>query len=291
MNDRAKGLLCALGVVVIWTGFQLFSRLSLSQSFSVWDLAALRYMGAFLTALPLALWLGVPRLPPLRVLGLTLTAGFGFPFGAYAGFQFAPAAHGGALMAGLLPFFTAAAWWIAFGEAWGWRRIASLGLVAAGVALLASDTFGGHPGAWRGDLCFLAACIAWASYMVLIRKWGVGAMEATLVIALTAPLIYLPVWWLFLPSQLAEIPAGLALFQMVYHGALSVVLAGYLFTRAAVLLGGPQTTAITAAVPALAALGAWPLLGEALGLAGWLGILVVTLGMIAGVGGPATRAR
>lgn len=90
MNDRAKGLLCALGVVVIWTGFQLFSRLSLSQSFSVWDLAALRYMGAFLTALPLALWLGVPRLPPLRVLGLTLTAGLAFPSGPMPAFNSPP---------------------------------------------------------------------------------------------------------------------------------------------------------------------------------------------------------
>ena len=79
LERQGQGLLCALGVVVIWTGFQLFFRLSLSQSFRVWDLGALRSMGAFLTAL--ALWLG---LPPLRVLGLTLTAGFGFPFGAYA---------------------------------------------------------------------------------------------------------------------------------------------------------------------------------------------------------------
>jgi len=55
-----------------------------------------------------------------------------------------------------------------------------------------------------------------------------------------------------------------------------------------VLLGGPHTSAVTPVIPAL---GAWPLLGETPGLVGWAGVLVVTLGMIAGVGGPVARAR
>jgi len=50
-----------------------------------------------------------------------------------------------------------------------------------------------------------------------------------------------------------------------------------------VKLGGPTTTAITAIVPAMVALGAWPLLGEALGLAGLAGVALVTAGMLAAV--------
>ena len=287
MTSRRQGLLCAIGVLVIWTGFQLFSRLSAAQSFTVWDIAGLRYAGAFLTALPFLLLRGPPRVPLGRALALTATAGFGFSLGAYGGFHFAPAAHGAAIMAGLLPFIIAAAWWIGFDEAWGWRRMLSLGLVAVGLVLLAGDGFGGHPGAWRGHLMFGGAVLSWAGYTYLIRKWGIGALDATLVVALYAAPIFLPVWWWLLPSRLGEIAPGIALFQMAYHGAVSVVLAGYLFTRAVVLLGGPQTSAVTAAVPATVALGAWLALGEALGLAGWVGILVVTFGMIAGVTGPA----
>lgn len=287
MTARSQGLLSALGVLFIWTGFQLFSRLSAAQAFTIWDIAALRYAGAFLTILPIVLLRGMPRIPWRRALALTLTAGFLFPLGAYAGFQLAPAAHGAVIMAGMLPFFIAAAWWIGFGERWNWRRVASLALVALGMLLLATDTFGGHPGAWRGDLIFLGAVIAWAGYMYLIRKWGIGALDATSAIALYAAPIFLPVWWFLLPSRLAEIAPGTVLFQMGYHGAISVVLAGYLFTRAIVLLGGPMTSAVTSGVPAMVALGAWPLLGETLGWAGWCGIVVVTLGMIAGVSGPA----
>jgi drug/metabolite transporter (DMT)-like permease len=266
------------------------SRFLATQSVTAWDVAALRYAGAFLTALPFLLWRGPPRIPWWQATALTATAGFGFALGAYGGFQFAPAAHGAVIMAGLLPFIIAAAWWVAFGEAWGVRRVVSLLLVALGIALLARDTFGGHPGAWRGDLLFVFAVLCWAAYTYLIRKWRIGAVDATLAVALYAAPIFLPIWWLVLPSRIGELSLGMAVFQMAWHGTLSVMVAGILFTRAVVLLGGPQTSAITAAVPAMVALGAWLLLGETLGLAGWAGVLVVTCGMIAGVA-PATRAR
>jgi len=291
LSPRTQGLLCAVGVLLIWAGFLLTSRLSQAQAFTPWDVAALRYTGAFLAALPLVFWRGLPRVPIARALVLTTLAGFIFPIGAYWGFHFAPASHGAVLLPGLLPFLAAGIWWWAFGEAWGWPRFLSLGLVALGIGMLASDTFTEHPGAWRGDLLFIMGCMSWAIYMALVRRWGVSALDVTLVIALLAAPIYLPVWWLVLPSNLGAIPGAAILFHTVYQGTLSVIVAGFLFTRAVVLLGGPQTSAVTAVVPALVALGAWPLLGESLSWLGWAGVLVVTLGMIAGVVGPVARAR
>ncbi|MEI6160481.1 MAG: DMT family transporter [Roseococcus sp.] len=291
MTARTQGLLCAIGVLLIWAGFLLTSRLSQAQAFTPWDVAALRYTGAFLAALPLVFWRGLPRVPITRALVLTALAGFIFPIGAYWGFHFAPAAHGAVLLPGLLPFLAAGIWWWAFGEAWGWQRFLSLGLVALGIGMLASATFTDHPGAWRGDLLFIMGCMSWAIYMALVRRWGVSALDVTLVIALLAAPIYLPIWWLVLPSNLGAVPGPAILFHTVYQGTLSVIVAGFLFTRAVVLLGGPQTSAVTAVVPALVALGAWPLLGETLSWLGWVGVLVVTLGMIAGVVGPASRPR
>ena len=60
------------------------------------------------------------------------------------------------------------------------------------------------------------------------------------------------------------------------HGAVPVAQAA---------LGAGPTTSITAAVPALAALGAWPLLGEPLGAFGLLGVALVCVGMLLGVSG------
>jgi drug/metabolite transporter (DMT)-like permease len=288
-RERRIGYLSAFAVLFVWSGFLVFSRLSAQQAFTAWDVAALRYAGSFLAGLVLLAFFGLPRLPPGRIAVIVATAALGFPLLAYLGFGFAPAAHGGVLMPGMLPFLTAAlgAWLLA--EAWTRQRLVSLGVVAAGIVLLATDTFGAHPGAWRGDLLFLAASCCWAVYTVLVRRWRVPAVPATIVIALAPAPIYLPVWWFALPSNLAAVPLGPVAFQFVYQGAFATVVAGFLFTRAVTAIGAPRTTAITALVPAMAALAAWPLLGEVLGAAGLAGVALVSVGMVLGVAG--TRAR
>lgn len=283
-RERRIGYACAFAVLFVWTGFLLSSRLAGTQPFTAWDVAALRYAGASLAALPLVLLFGLPRLPPLRLLAILATAGLGFPILAYHGFGFTPAAHAAVMGPGTLPFTTAALGAVFLGERWTRARVLSLGVVACGIALLAGDTFGDYPGAWRGDLLVLGGVCCWAIYTTLIRRWGVSASDATLSVALWCGPIFLPVWWFLLPSNLAAVPPGAIAYQFVFQGLFAVLVAGFLFTRAVTALGAPRTTAITALVPGMAALSAWPLLGEPLGPLGLVGIGLVTLGMLLSVG-------
>lgn len=283
-RERRIGYMCAFAVLFVWAGFLLSSRLAGTQPFTAWDIAALRFAGGSLAALPLVFLLGLPRLPLAQLAAMLATAAFGFPILAYHGFGFAPVAHAGVMNAGMLPFLTAGLGAVFLGEVWTRQRAMSLAVVAGGIALLASDTFGAHPGAWRGDLLFLGGALSWAVYTTLIRRWGISALEATLSVALWAGPIYLPIWWFFLPTNLAAVPTGAIAYQLVFQGVFAVIIAGFLFTRAVTALGAPRTTAITALVPGMAALAAWPLLGESLGVLGLLGIAVVTLGMFLGVG-------
>jgi drug/metabolite transporter (DMT)-like permease len=215
--------------------------------------------------------------------GIVATAALGFPLLAFAGFQFAPASHGGVMLPGMLPLQVAVLLWLVLGERWTRARVAALALVIAGVALLARDTIGAHPGAWRGDVLLFSGSLCWAVYTLLVRRWRISALTATLAIALYTAPVYLPVWLLVLPSRLGAAPLGEVAFQLVYQGALAVVLAGFLFTRALVALGPTVLTAITAVVPALSALAAWPLLGEPLGAEGLAGVGLVTAAMLLGV--------
>ncbi|MGK7869168.1 DMT family transporter [Falsiroseomonas sp. E2-1-a20] len=290
-RERRIGYACAIAVLFAWSGFLLSSRLSTGQAMTAWDVAALRYAGAFLVALPLVAVFGLPRLPPLRLLAVLATAAFGFPLFAYHGFGFAPASHGGVMLPGTLPFLTAALGVAFLGESWTRARILSLAVVAAGMVLLASDTFGAYPGAWRGDLLFLAGSCSWAIYTLLIRLWGISAVEATLSVALWSAPIYLPVWWFLLPSSIAEVAPGALLYQLIYQGVVATILAGFLFTRAVTAIGAPATTTVTALVPGMAALAAWPLLGEPLGLAGLAGVALVSAGMMLSVFRFGARAR
>jgi drug/metabolite transporter (DMT)-like permease len=288
-RERRIGLTCAFLLLGVWAGFLVTARLAATQDLTPWDVGALRTGGSFLLALPLLRWFPVPRLPPLRTAALVATAGLGFPLLAYAGFSFAPAAHGAVLMPGVLPFATALLAAIALAERFSARRAVALGVVAAGIGLLTADTFGAHPGAWRGDLLFLAAVSCWAVYTLLARLWRVDAMEATLAIALWCAPVYLPLWWLLLPSTLSTAPAGAILFQTLWQGGVAVIVAGFLFTRSVAALGPVTTTTITAAVPPIAALAAWPLLGEALGWVGLAGVVLVAAGMVLGVRAAAPR--
>jgi drug/metabolite transporter (DMT)-like permease len=110
------------------------------------------------------------------------------------------------------------------------------------------------------------------------------ALETTLAIALCAAPLYLPVWWLALPSRLGTVTLAAAALQMVFQGVFAVIIAGILYTRAVNAIGAANTTLVGAAVPVLIAVLAWPLLGESFGPAGAVGILLVSAGMLIGVG-------
>ena len=282
-REARIGLACAFSVLFIWAGFILVSRFSAKGLLTPWDMAALRYSGALLAALPIAARHGWPRLAIRQAAGVVATAALGFPLLAFAGFQFAPASHGGVMLPGMLPLQVAVLLWLAHGERWTRARVAALALVVAGVALLARDTFGANPGAWRGDVLLFCGSFCWAVYTLMVRIWRISALQATLAIALYTAPVYLSVWWLLLPSRIHAAPPGEVVFQLVYQGALAVVVAGFLFTRALTALGPTTLTAITAVVPALTALAAWPLLGEPLGAEGLIGVGLVTAAMLLGV--------
>jgi drug/metabolite transporter (DMT)-like permease len=287
VRERRLGYASAIAVLFLWVGFLLTARLSQKQDMTPWDIAALRYGGAFLGAAILAAWFGLPRLPPFRMAAIVATAAFGFPLFAYHGFALAPASHGAVLNAGMLPFYTAALGLLLLNEGWTRWRAISLGVVGLGIALLGLDTLGHHPGAWRGDLLFSAGSFCWALYTVLVRRWQVPALAATIGAALWSGPIFLAAWWLFLPSNLAAIPIPVSGFHFFYQGFLAVLASGYLFTRAVTAIGPQRTTAITAFVPVVTALAAWPLLDEPLGLAGLLGVAIVSGGIILAVRTPA----
>lgn len=285
--DRRRGWMLAAALLAVWVAFHLVSRFTTRQSLTSWDVAALRYAGSFVCVLPLLAWRGLPRIGAGRMAAIVVFAGLGFPLGAYLGYRFAPAAHGATVMAAGLPV-VATMLGVAMGSArLTGRRVASLATVVAGSLLLAAATSGVWDGAWVGDLIFLAAVSSWAVYTVLVQHWRLPAIDSTLAIGLATAPVYLPVWWLALPSGVAEASWTAILTQLVFHGAFASVIAGLLYTRCVTALGPGPTTMLGAAVPGLAALFAWPLLGEALP-----GLAMVAVGLVTlGLGLSVARAR
>lgn len=284
-RERRIGWLCAALLLLVWACFHLVSRFVVRDTLTSWDVAALRYGGAFLCVLPIVALRGLPRIAPRRLPAVLAFAGFGFPLLAYAGYHHAPAAHGATIMAAGLPAVTALLGVLAGMNRLRPRQALGLGVIVPGSLMLAGVSGGDWAEAWRGDLLFLAAVSSWGVYTLLVQRWALPALDTTVAIGLAAAPVYLPVWWLFLPSGLSAASWGAILGQAAFQGGAAAVLAGMLYTRSVAALGPSATTMIGAAVPGLVALAAWPLLGEALGAPALAAILLVSAGMLLGMGG------
>jgi len=289
-RNRLFGWACGVALLVVWTTFHLVSRAVARELLTPWDLTALRATGGFVAVLPLLAWRGRPRLPPRRIAAVVALAGLGFPLGAYAGYAHAPTAHGAVLLAGCLPLVTALiAWGMGMAGIDLRKGVSLLGIVLGTAMLGLAGGAAAEAGAWRGDLCFIGATLCWGLFTVLAARWRLTAIDAALAFGLFVAPLYLPVWWLFLPSEIGHAGWHTILFNLVFQGVIAGVLNGVIYTQCVRTLGPGPTTMVGAMVPSLAAALAWPLLGEALAPLGIAGVLLVTLATVAGVGFAAGR--
>lgn len=230
-------------------------------------------------------------LPPLKVLALfSVFGGIGYAVAVYAAFRMAPAAHAAVLMPGALPFETAVIAWLWLKQAPSRPQKFALAFVLAGILLTAADTLSHGPALTGmqlfGDLLFLCGSSSWAVFTLLLRQHPMPPLAATVSVTLGSAAVYLPIWWLFLPSTLSQAPAGEILMQAVYQGIFVVFVAMLTYTLAVRHLG-PQTVALLmAVVPGLSALAAVPVLGEPLSMLSLAGLAAVTIGAVLGARPP-----
>ena len=283
-HSTRSGLIASFFALCIWTGFILVSRYGGKGVLTGWDVTALRFgVGAVIAVFFL------PRvtLPPLRVtLLFSLFGGVGYAITVYAAFRLAPAAHAAVLLPGSLPFSTAVIAWLWLRQTPTPPQRIALILVFIGIAFTAADTFS-HGARMTGlqlfgDLLYFCGSAIWAIFTLLLRRYPVPAMPVAVTTTLGSAVLYLPVWWLFLPSTMAHAPLAEIAVQAVYQGILVVFVAMLLYTFAVRCLGAQTVTLLMALVPSLASVAAVPVLGEPLSMYTVAGLSAVTMGAILG---------
>lgn len=278
------GIACALAVVVLWSSFHLVSRIGVQTSLTPYDLVTLRVGIAGLIMIPVLVRLGLGHLRLWQAVVLALIAGPGFGLTAFSGYQFAPAAHGAAILAGAIPLFAVPIAAMVLGERLSVGKSLGLLAIVAGIVFLIFDSFTGFDNElWRGDVLFLGGALAWAAVAVLARAWRVEPVRGTAIAAVISMIVFVPIHFAFLPTRLDVVPLIDVAGQAVFHGLLSMVISMLLFTRAVSLLGASLTTMITASVPATAAVAAAILLDEPLSVFMIAAIVLTTAGMLGAV--------
>ena len=310
LSPKAVGVIAAVVTVIIWTSFIVIARASADPArggvLNPFDIVYARILGASMILAPWGWWLvrrdrrtqpwagsllGLSPLPLRQTLVAGLFGGVLYAMLAYSGFVFAPAGHASVLMPGSLPLWTALLALFILGDRITPTRALGLTLIVVG------DLMVGGPsllhaldgsGVWRGDVLFILAAIVWSTYSVLVRRFALDAVRATIAITMLALLTYVPVytlllWWEWVPGKVLTAPWRDVVFQMFFQGVGSVVISGMTFTKMVQHFGPVRSTMITALVPGLSAIAAVIVLGEPMGWNVLAGLSLVTAGIVFGV--------
>lgn len=275
------GVICAVAVLFIWSGFIVFSRAGVTTSLTAADMTGLRFLVAGCITLPFAYkwW---PRHLPLKAVVTMSLCGPGILYSMlmYWGLAETSAAYAGVFANGALPVFTAVLVAAMSGILPGKNQVLAISVIVAGAVLLGSTGFAASgKNVAVGIGLFLSASAVLSIYIFGVRHWQVTPRQALALVNVPNALIFVPVWLLFLPSGLAETGWSTILFQAAYQGLGPGFAAVILFALAATHLGPTPTAGFSAAVPATAALLAIPVLGEVPSPQEWLGIVVVSVGL------------
>jgi drug/metabolite transporter (DMT)-like permease len=276
------GLSAAIVVVFIWSGWLVISKIGVGSKLTIYDIAALRYGISAIIAFPIVLYLKPwKNIPIHRIIVLAVLAGIPYVLLAYAGFTYAPAAHGGVFLNGALPAMTLVLAWLWLKERPRLQQITGTVLIIIGAlmaAIEASEAAASE--AWIGDLLFLTAGLSFSGYLIINRLWNVTIPLVLLSLSVVSGFIYIPVWYIFLPSAMVEAAHSQILLQAAYQGLLPNLVGLGLISIAVRHAGASATAAVISAVPGLGAILGLVLLGEILGPMTWVGIFIVTIGIL-----------
>lgn len=282
LSSPRSGYLACTMVVCIWAFWLIVSRIGATSTLTIYDLAALRYGISAVVALPFVIFFKAwKNLPLQRIVILTFLLGPLYILMVFSGFIFAPAAHGGVFMNGPVPIMTLILGAILLNTAIEYRKLAGAALIIVSSAVLGFGASGLMLAqSWIGDLCFVFGGLCFAVFVTLSRLWNIKTLDIFFCGSVVNAVIYVPVWYFFLPSGFATTEISLVILQSIYQGLLPNLVGLVFIAHASKTAGADVTAAFMAIVPGFGALLGVILLSEQMPLASWGAIVGLTAGLL-----------
>jgi len=284
-SSQATGFAATWIIVFVWSFWLIVSRIAQDSGLTVFDLAAMRYGLASIIAAPLCLYYKPWRgLSVLQIAVISFILGPVYILCVFSAFLFAPAAHGGIFMNGVLPLVGIVIGLSLFRATPSPRQLFGAALIFVSAVGLAWDgSVISSPNAWIGDLLFIIGAVFFSFYMILSERWHLKPMQIIFCGTIINAILYLPIWALWLPSGLADAPMGPLLLQAVYQGFVPNLIGLLLIAHASRTIGNGNTSSILATVPGVGSLLGLLILGEAVSLFGVLALITLTIGLLISV--------
>ncbi|MDQ7733125.1 DMT family transporter [Halomonas sp. SpR1] len=249
LKERSLGLVWATTAISIWSGSLVMLRLGVTTSLNAYDLTALRVGVAALLLAPVIYKRGLT--PGDNGVGgaLTMAVCFGAPYILLIslGLKTAPASAAGSLNPGIMAIVSVLLGWKIFGDKMGPVRILGVGVILIGISFFSGFLSTGMPS--TGHFILIFTGVMWASYALIARQSGIPALHATAIVAVGSAILYLPIYAVALPKQLADAPTADIVMQAVFQGILVSVVAVFAFNRSAEQLGPITGATLPALIP------------------------------------------
>jgi drug/metabolite transporter (DMT)-like permease len=283
-RQRKLAVLAMLGAVVIYGTNFVISRHATLNGFTPYDLAALRFGGAGVLLFPLFMraggFSGCANVGWGRGVLLAIMSGAPMSLFQMTGLSLAPAAHGATIGPGIVSLMSVVGGAIIFGAILTNRAILGLGIVVAGLVCFGlASGFSGTRDIILGDISFLCMALVWGCYPLALQKWKVDALTATSVLSVLS-LAYLPIFWLWLPSNLANIPLHIIVLHGFNQAVINMILGLWLWGWAARTIGASETGKFPPLIPVVGTLMAIPVLGEWPGQFQAIAIVLIVSGLL-----------
>lgn len=284
MSNLYKGYLFGISAALIWCGFILVSRMGGVSELSPYDVIAIRYATCSAILLPVWLYFRLTKHPlgfklsNPKLLITSLVGGVAYALCTFKGFELTPASHAAVLLPGLIPLLIIGLAIVMNGDAPSLAKIVGMVVIALGISLLLYKQITQGSGISQGHVLLAMGALCWAVFTVLIKRWNIGAWQATVSLAIITCILYMPVYVLWLPKNISfDFLEDIAL-QMAYQGVMATIIQMYLYVRAVQLIGASSMGSLMAIVPVVSGIAAIMIFSEAASLELLMGLVLVSLG-------------
>jgi len=254
---------------------------------TAFDITALRFGTAGTLLFPV-LWKKGFRLGPWGIWGgifLACLMGSTYNTITVYGMRFAPVSHAGLINTGMLIVTTLGGLFL-LKERTSALRILGIVISLSGIGclLIANNVGDAYPHIQRGHALFFMGGAMWAVYALCVKAWKLDPMHTTAAVCVYSALLFLPVYFAFIPSHISAENWHEAAFQAVYQGIINSIFALLCYNRAIPLLGATTSSAFLPLIPVIATLAAMPVLKEIPQPLEWLGIALASAGVLLATG-------
>lgn len=282
------GITAGLLTVLIWGGYLASSRAGITAGLSGMDVAFIRITVAALLFVPIALnllWKKKTNFKWLHIIVLTILIGPPFVFISAGGYAYAPLAHGAILTPTFLTIGGLIFAKFLLSDTISKQALIGVAIILTGLLLIAGSAFFEMSVTFLiGDTMFIFSGLMWAMAVALQKKWNLQPIELAAFVSVLGALIYAP-YYLTTHSlePIKNLSSEMLWFMIIVQGVLSGVVALFSFAKAIQLLGAARASLFPALVPAIAILIGIPITGELPTEWQWLGLFIVTAGLITAV--------